>query len=148
LDGNSPRFADSTNFLDFVEYSFNKKVGVSGDFWVGFEQHRNVQLNLGFDQNTDSREFFRIQTRGIWEKSVHKGTPMLRPVFGEITQNDPICCAAPPVTTVVKPNPANDRVEVANSEFRIINVEIYDVMGRKQKGEGRREKGEGRMSKK
>ena len=139
LDGKKPDFEE--DFLDFIEYSFDKKVGVPGIFWVGFKQHGNIQLNIGFDQNTDSREFFRFNTRGIWEKSVFKGTPMLRPVFGEITSG-PICCAAPPATTVVKPNPANDRVEVTNSEFRITNVEIYDMMGRKQKGEGRKQKGE------
>jgi len=129
LEGNKPRFADSTDFLDFVEYPFVKKVRVSGNFWVGFQQHGNVQLNIGFDQNTDSREFFRFNTRGIWEESVFKGTPMLRPVFGEITSG-PIDCVASPTTTTIKPNPANDWVEIINYELQIKSIEIFDVYGR------------------
>jgi len=142
LKGNQPRFSEE-NFLDFVEYSFNKKVGVSGDFWVGYEQHGNVQLNLGFDQNTDSREFRRFYTRGIWEESAFKGTPMLRPVFGEIKSPPKDPPSSSPTTTItIKPNPANDWIEITNHKLRITNVEIYDMMGRKHKGEGRMENGE------
>jgi len=133
LDGKKTDFEE--DFLDFVEYSFDKKVGVSGIFWVGFKQHGNIQLNIGFDQNTDSREFFRFNTRGIWEKSAFKGTPMLRPVFGEIKPSD--SSALPVTTTKIKPNPANDWIEITNSKSQITNVEIYDVMGRKQKEERR-----------
>ncbi|MCL2434565.1 MAG: T9SS type A sorting domain-containing protein [Lentimicrobiaceae bacterium] len=136
LEGNRPGFEE--DFLDFVEYPFNKKVPVSGTFWVGFQQHGNVQLNIGFDQNTDSREFFRFNTRGIWEESVFKGTPMLRPVFGEITSS-PNCCEPSPVPAMLKPNPANDWIEIINVKSRITNIEIYDMMGRKQKAEGRTE---------
>jgi len=140
LEGNQPRFVEE-NFLDFVTYTFKKKVGVPQNFWVGFQQHGNVQLNIGFDQNTDSRDFFRFNTRGIWEESVFKGTPMLRPVFGEIEPSDSSVLLV--TKTKIQPNPANDWIEITNSKSQITNVEIYDVMGRKQKGEGRREKGEG-----
>jgi hypothetical protein len=126
-------------FLDFVEYQFDKKISVSGNIWVGFEQKGNVQLNIGFDQNTDSRAFFKFNTKGIWESSVFKGTPMLRPVFGEINII-PDCCA---VSTVqIKPNPAKERIEITNYGLRITNVEIYDIMGRRMKEESRRQKAE------
>jgi hypothetical protein len=133
-----PRFAEQ--FLDFVEYQFDKKVPVSGNIWVGFQQQGNVQLNIGFDQNTDSREFFKFNTQGKWETSVFRGTPMLRPVFGEI---DPLSiCCAPPVAAKLRPNPAKDWVEITNYELRIMNVEVFDMMGRGQKAEGRRPKAE------
>ncbi|MCL2290508.1 MAG: T9SS type A sorting domain-containing protein, partial [Bacteroidetes bacterium] len=138
LEGRKPKF-DTVQFLDFVEYKFDEKVPVSGTFWVGFEQQDNVQLNIGFDQNTDSREFFRFNTRGIWETSVFKGTPMLRPVFGkEITAL--VCCAAS--TATIRPNPASDRIIVTSYELRVTNVEIYDIMGRRQKAEGGKQNGE------
>jgi len=139
FEDNQPQFAEQ--FWDFVEYAFDKKIQVFGTFWVGFKQHGNVQLNIGFDQNTDSRAFFRFNTRGIWEQSVFKGTPMLRPVFGELDLS--ICCLPPQATTTIRPNPANDWVEIMNYKLQISKVEIYDVMGRKMKGEGRKEKGEG-----
>ena len=136
-----PRF-DSVQFLDFVEYPFLRSVSVSGTFWVGFQQEGNVQLNIGFDQNTDSREFFRFNTRGQWEKSVFKGTPMLRPVFGKIAP--PVCCA-PSKTVMINPNPASDWIKVTSSELQVTGVEIFDVMGRRQKAEGRKEHEEWRM---
>jgi hypothetical protein len=115
-------------FLDFVEYQFDKKVPVSGDIWIGFQQQGNVQLNIGFDQNTDSRQFFKFNTQGKWETSIFKGTPMLRPVFGEIGLS--ICCAQPSVSAKLRPNPAKDWVEITNYELRITNAEIFDMMGR------------------
>jgi len=127
LEENHPYFAEE--FLDFVEYTFDKKIRVEGNFWIGFKQEGNVQLNIGFDQNTDSRDFFKFNTRGKWERSVFRGTPMMRPIFGEVEKSEPICCAVSE-KTVVSPNPASDWVEITNSELRITNVEIYDMMGR------------------
>jgi len=142
-----PRF--EKQFLDFVEYQFDKKIPVSGNIWVGFQQQGNVQLNIGFDQNIDSdlfmlnsnpdSAFFKYNTNGTWKTSVFRGTPMLRPVFGEI--NHSICCT-PTATAKVKPNPAKDWIEITNYELRITSVEIFDMMGRKMKAEGRKQKDE------
>jgi len=131
---------DTAVVLDFVVYPFDRKIVVSGDFWVGFEQQGNVQLNIGFDQNTDSRAFFKYNTRGMWESSIYKGTPMLRPVFG--TNPLSICCSPSPPSTTVKPNPAKDWVYVVSNGLPITNVEVFDILGRKVQGEGRKEKGE------
>jgi len=138
LEGKQPDF--EKQFLDFVEYKFDKKVPVSGTVWVGFKQQGNVQLNIGFDQNTDSREFVRLNTRGYWETSVLKGTPMLRPVFGEAKKTNP--GNIPKFTTKVEPNPASDKILVTSYELQVTNVEIYDVMGRKQRTEGEKQKAE------
>jgi hypothetical protein len=123
-----PEFADQ--FLDFVEYQFARKIPVSGTIWIGFRQEGNVQLNIGFDQNTDSRDFFKYNLEGSWVKSALKGTPMMRPVFGEIT---PLSIKNELLQTVLlRPNPARDRIKITNYELRITNVEIFDVMGRRQ----------------
>ncbi|MCL2245602.1 MAG: T9SS type A sorting domain-containing protein [Lentimicrobiaceae bacterium] len=122
-----PEFSEQ--FLDFVEYRFNKKLSVSGDIWIGFEQQGNVQLNIGFDQSNDSREYFKYNTRGKWETSIYKGTPMLRPVFGELTQIDPP--VAPSPSTVIGPNPANNTISITNNKLRITKVELYNITGMK-----------------
>ena len=127
LSNCKPKFAEG--FLDFVEYRFDNKISVSGDIWVGFVQHGNVQLNIGFDQNNDSRDFFRYNTRGIWEKSAYKGTPMLRPVFGELSLSIPP--NAPLPATKIGPNPVTDELRIENHESRIIKVEIFNITGMK-----------------
>ena len=123
-------FDDFEEFLDFAEYELDIPLRLdSGIFWIGFEQQGNVQLNIGFDQNNDSREFFRYNTRGIWEKSVFKGTPMLRPVFGK--SNKPVPNPAPPQTTIVGPNPMNEELRITNHQSRITKVEVFNIIGMK-----------------
>jgi len=122
-----PKFSDQ--FLDFVEYRFDKKLPVDKNIWVGFEQKGNVQLNIGFDQNTDSREFFKFNTRGIWETSAFKGTPMLRPVFGELKNSNTQITSTS--TTTIRPNPANHELRISNYEFQITKVEIFTITGMK-----------------
>jgi len=126
---NKPGFGN--HFLDFSEYRFNEKILLdTGVFWIGFEQHGNVQLNIGFDQNTDSRDYFKYNTNGNWENSVFKGTPMLRPVFGKL--NNLSIKNIPATTTVVYPNPTTGQLTIDNGQWTINNVEIYDIYGRKQ----------------
>jgi len=127
LSNCKPKFEEE--FLDFVEYRFDNKISVSGDIWIGFEQQGNVQLNIGFDQNNDSRAFFRYNTRGVWEISSFKGTPMLRPVFGP--PNLSISPYALFPATKIGPNPVTDELRIENYELRITKVEIYNVMGMK-----------------
>jgi len=128
LEGKKPDFAEQ--FLDFVEYRFDKMISVSGDIWIGFEQQGNVQLNIGFDQNNDSRDFFKYNTSGTWEKSSFKGTPMIRPVFGELSNAIPKENIDSSI--VIYPNPTTGELRIENGELRIEDVEIFDIYGRKQ----------------
>ncbi|MDR0206170.1 MAG: T9SS type A sorting domain-containing protein [Bacteroidales bacterium] len=130
-DNNNPKY--TVNFLDFAEYRLNKKILLdTGVFWIGFKQHGNVQLNIGFDQNSDSRNYFKYNTNGSWETSVFKGTPMLRPVFGKLNTMSIKEPAIPDVS--VFPNPTTGELRIENRELKIDNVDIYDVFGRKHKG--------------
>jgi hypothetical protein len=134
MDELRPQFSEQ--FLDFVEYRFDKKFPVSGTIWVGFQQQGNVQLNIGFDQNNDAREFFRYNTRGIWETSAYKGVPMLRPMFGELKKPNSIDQTSVTSTTILYPNPANKQVTITNYALnqvqgRITSIEIFDIYGRK-----------------
>jgi len=128
-DNNNPKYA--ANFLDFAEYRLNEKILLdTGVFWIGFEQHGNVQLNIGFDQNTDARDYFKYNTGGNWENSVFKGTPMLRPVFGKLSNLSIKNISA--TTTAVYPNPTTGQLTIDNGQLTIHNVEIFDIYGRKQ----------------
>jgi len=137
---------DTSRFHDFAEYKFDKKYSIKEahkTFWIGFEQHGNVQLNIGFDQNNDSREFFKYNTNGTWRTSSFKGTPMLRPVFGE-----PLHFAKVPTPNIsdinVYPNPTTGQLTISfaelaptgaavdNGQLTIKSVEVFDVLGKKQ----------------
>jgi len=116
-------------FLDFWEYTFANKVPVSGNIWVGFKQQGNLQLNIGFDQNNDSREFFKFKTRGIWETSAFKGTPMIRPTFGNslhLSINTP----SPAPAIKIAPNPTAGELRIENGEQEIKSIDIYDIYGK------------------
>ena len=143
-EGKRPDFGGE--FLDFFTYKFETPLAVNKNqtIWVGFQQQDNVQLNIGFDQNTDSREFFRFKTQNTWNISAYKGTPMIRPLFGDIfyaiSENEP--------TSGIKvfPNPTTGELRITNYELginneqlTINNVEIFDVYGRKQKVESRKQ---------
>jgi len=130
-EGQKPQF-DSLNYLNFHEYRFDKKIFISDankTFWVGFKQYGNVQLNIGFDQNNDSRDFFKYNTDGNWTRSSFRGTPMLRPVFGKPLSSDP---PQNPKTISIKiyPNPTTGELTITNYELRMRSVEIFDVYGR------------------
>ena len=128
LENNYPEFAE--HFLDFVEYKFDKKIPLpKGVFWIGFAQHGNVQLNIGFDQNNDSREYFKYRTGQFWETSAYKGTPMMRPVFGDVKKSTPK--DTPNQNTTVGPNPATNTLQITNYELQITSIEVFDIYGRK-----------------
>jgi len=142
MKGQTPQFADSLHYLDFVEYRFDEKFFIKEahkNFWIGFEQHGNVQLNIGFDQNNDSREFFKYNTNGTWRTSSYRGTPMLRPVFGEPYS---VSVPTPKFATIkIYPNPTTGDLnliqeKVENGKWGFIreiieNVEIFDIFGKK-----------------
>ena len=132
MAGKRPQFEGQ--FLDFFTYKFDEKIPVNKTIWVGFEQQGNVQLNIGFDQNTDSREFFRCNTHGSWTTSAYKGTPMIRPLFGELSNSVPE--NAPISKFKVFPNPTTGVLNliqepINNEQLTINNIEIFDMYGKK-----------------
>ena len=61
---------------------------------------------------------------------------------------EPDGIAEQPVTSYelqVYPNPTTGELRVTSYELQVTSIEIFDVYGKKEKGEGRREKGEGEM---
>ena len=118
------------NQQDFVEYFLDDTLQVEGTFYVGFFQDHSVQLNLGFDQNTDSREHFVYKTADAWREPFLKGTPMIRPVMGTPADLSPVH-ETELATCKVYPNPANSMLNVSVSDsFKPESYRIYDAFGR------------------
>ncbi|HPE39656.1 MAG TPA: T9SS type A sorting domain-containing protein [Bacteroidales bacterium] len=81
MDAQVPQY--SSDFLTFATYYLDEPVPITGTFYVGIYQNHNVQLNIGYDQNTDSRKYFTFKTTTTWEQPIVKGTPMIRAIVGE-----------------------------------------------------------------
>ncbi len=123
--------AHADRFEDFVEYRLDDPVEVSGTFFVGFYQNNATQLNIGFDQNTDSRAFFVYKTADSWRESFLKGTPMIRPVVGKplpdiVSVNEQVA-----FEFSLYPNPAETTLHVVAPENeRITSYKIFDSYGK------------------
>lgn len=124
-----PSHADE--FTDFVTYRLDEPVAVEGTFYVGFYQNHSVQLNLGFDQNTDSRAHFLYMTANEWREPFLKGTPMIRPVVGAPI---PVHVSVPAQEigeVQVYPNPVSSTLSVLLPEHRVASsFRIFDTFGR------------------
>ena len=116
-------------FEDFATYYLDEPVYVEGAFHVGFFQNHNVQLNLGFDQNTDARGQWKYKTTSQWNESFLKGTPMIRAVVGKeidhsvVPENQLANCR-------IYPNPATDFINIQlDGNNAATMCRIFDVSG-------------------
>lgn len=76
-----PEFMDSINA--YCNYLIDDTlVLVSGDFYVGWQQTTDDILNIGFDRNTNSKDFIFYNVDGTWANSSYNGSLMLRPLVG------------------------------------------------------------------
>lgn len=124
-----PSHAES--YSDFVTYRLDEPVAVDGTFYVGFYQNHSVQLNLGFDQNTDSREQFLYKTTNEWREPFLKGTPMIRPVIGAPIPVPESISSNHIADIQVYPNPASTTLTIVlPNNCNMANFRIFDAFGR------------------
>lgn len=118
------------NFSDFVTYYLTEPQYVEGTFYVGFYQNHSVQLNIGFDQNTDGREHFLYKVADSWRDPFLKGTPMVRPVLGKYF--DAISVVEHVLPSVnVYPNPATTTITIETTpEAPWVSYRLFDAFGR------------------
>ena len=124
-----PSHAD--NFTDFVTYRLNEPVAIDGTFYVGFYQNHSVQLNLGFDQNTDARAHFLYKTSNQWCEPFLKGTPMIRPVIGAPIPVPEGIASEEIADVLIYPNPVASNLTIVMPEKHVMSsYRIFDMFGR------------------
>lgn len=123
-----PRHADV--YADFVDYYLSNPQAVSETFYVGFYQNHGVQLNVGFDQNTDGRAHFVYKVSDSWREPFLKGTPMIRPVIGKYF--DTVAVAEHTIPTVnIYPNPATTTITIETDfQNQSAAYRLFDGFGR------------------
>lgn len=124
----------SSDFLNFATYYLERPIPVSGTFFVGIKQEHNIQLNIGYDQNTDAREFFRYKTTNVWAEPIIKGSPMIRPVVGDYLQPQSISDNSL-YGIILYPNPTSETLfmKTPSSLFEngdILYYTVYDMFGK------------------
>ncbi|HXA01019.1 MAG TPA: hypothetical protein VNW99_03470, partial [Cytophagaceae bacterium] len=71
-----------TNSNQFKRFMLDSILIVSDSFYVGYVQHSNYYVPIGFDKNTDSHTNVFYNTYGAWLPFPEAGSFMIRPVFG------------------------------------------------------------------
>ena len=117
----------------FHIYELTNAVNVTGTFYVGFVQNNNVELNIGFDKNTDASANMFFNTDGAWFNTQFSGAWMMRPVLG--TPGLPIGIKENKENLFselkIYPNPAKEVFYVDGiSEWKNKTVSIYDIYGK------------------
>jgi len=138
IAGLSPSFTDSINGFH-VFYIDTPIILPKGDFFIGWEQLGNNNLDVGWDVNdgyheADSRSNIFFSDRGNWTaygKSGLKGALMMRPYVGKKRILGPAGISKSEQKNVqCFPNPFTDKIEI-NTKEEIISVELYDLSGKK-----------------
>ncbi len=111
----------------------------AGKFYIGWEQSTVFQLNMGFDMNyringvpaKNPDMWFHVKD-GVWGKTQFNGALMMRPIVGKWID--------PPVGMVevekkfdagLYPNPATDFMTVETLSENELQIDLYDVQGKK-----------------
>jgi len=132
-------FPDTINGINgFKRYQLEKDIVISGDIYIGLLQISLGTLNIGYDYNSNSHDYIRINSGTGWEKvssGITPGSLMMRPVFGHkvytsINENNVDKFA----DISIYPNPVKDFVNIRiNSPLNNtekISAIIYDTFGK------------------
>ena len=123
----TPAFKDS--IYEFVNYKLDEPIFIQDTFFIGWQKTQEDLINIGFDNNTDTKEKLFYNISGAWTQSTFKGSLMLRPVFGKelplkINNNKTL------KQINIFPNPANNFINIAYADYsNNDDVIIYNNIG-------------------
>jgi hypothetical protein len=136
MKGLKPKYADSLN--SYIRYRIdNRKVLISGTFYVGWKQLTGDFLNIGLDRSSDQHSNIFYDVGSGWMNSSVAGALMIRPVFGKALPlvagiNETV---ASPNAIHVYPNPSNgENITIvlpsdAGQNFSKFTIHVYDMLG-------------------
>ncbi len=115
----------------FHRYPLSEPQVISDSVFIGFEQLSVDFINLGFDRNTDSRQYLFYRTGNEWQQSILRGSIMMRPVFGEKALVSISDVPSQDRTIKIYPNPAHDQINIecdidAHEQLTIM---VYNMQG-------------------
>ena len=134
--GEVPIFSDSLN--QFVTYTLDTTLYISGLFYIGWEQNLNTSLNVGFDFNraSNNKLFYTdvVNQQKMWIQSatIIPGALMMRPVVGK-TPLATNSIEIPVRQLLIFPNPAKEFINISVPEetcFSGCRIFIFNIYGK------------------
>ena len=131
LSGVKPVYSDYLQ--GFVLYKLKQPLVISGDFFVGWHQFSEFNLNVGID--LDYRFFndslpnpnLWVNANGKWEQSKVVGTPMIRPVFADGVKLSVANPVEPHISIYPNPVVTNFNIQLDQSGY---TASLYNVQGK------------------
>ncbi len=105
----------------------------AGDFYVGWYQNQTFKINLGFDKNTNSKQYSFYKTTGTWDTLSLDGSLMIRPILGSAIKKSQIGWDDLDVNeqVIVFPNPADEFISIQwPSTIQINEIVLFDINGK------------------
>ncbi len=137
-ENRKPKFNNGFNI--FHTYIFPEYLVLgAGVFYVGWIQSANVNMNVGFDRNTNSRTKIFYNVNGTWINSSFDGSLMIRPVVGKALTGNIPAYKSQPADLEIYPNPPESNGLISlilpsgysdPEKQKYLTVRIFDICGK------------------
>ncbi|SIN70386.1 T9SS type A sorting domain-containing protein [Algoriphagus halophilus] len=112
---------------EFLYYSLDTNIQVSGEFYIGYAQFTNDFIHVGLDKSNDQGDKLYYNVLGAWEENTEvQGAMMIRP---HVSVDAPFEESSVPEARLIKvfPNPVET---ILNLEGSYSDLRIFDSFGR------------------
>ena len=128
-----PKYYSNATVNTAPEYTLTTPLILSpGEYFIGFQQFVSTGITVGFDKNTDRKEYLFYDSGNGWTQSGIYGALMLRPVFGSKI-SAPVGITENGFTSnnlfSVYPNPSNDQLTIRLKENKKASFQLINTTG-------------------
>jgi hypothetical protein len=115
----------------FIPFDLEEIVLVSNEFFVGFTQMSDENLNVGFDLSFSPSESLFYDAGDGWYPTVFEGALMIRPVFGNYSGDTEAPVFSTEKEVQVYPNPLKSgNLNVFVADGQNYSIYIYNLLGK------------------
>jgi hypothetical protein len=117
---------------NFHTFDLDTNIVLANEFYLGFEQITDENLNIGFDYSLDSKEYLYYNIGTGWNQSIFSGSLMMRPEFG-VNELTHIPLIRPEQESFsIYPNPVHGsyvHIDYSAEDKSNIELEIFNLTG-------------------
>ena len=115
----------------FISFDLDEMIVVSNEFYVGFTQTTDKNLNVGFDLSFATSESLFYNAGNGWYPSVFEGALMIRPVFANYSGDTEAPVLSDEKGVQIYPNPLKSgNLTVAVADDQNYSIHIYNLLGK------------------